>query len=114
MKRILSIATLMCGLFLLISPSGVRASGGGGGEKIKVSKCYFMQGATSWLIKAASSNVSAHLSAWGQSGEYFGEVSNGIWYGGTAMPYLANDPIWVTIKSDTGASVTVHTTPFQP
>ncbi len=31
MKRILSLVVLLCGLALLFAPSGVRASGGGGG-----------------------------------------------------------------------------------
>ena len=67
------------------------------------------------LIKAASSDPTARLFAHRPDGTYIGEVQNGggSRYGGTVMPWQPYDPIYVTIKSSSGGSVTVPTTPFQ-
>ena len=67
------------------------------------------------LIKGASSDSSAHLYAYRPDGTYIGEVQNGGGgrYGGTVMPWHPYDPIYVTIISTSGGSITVPTTPFQ-
>ena len=98
---------------MTLTPAGVKASGGS--EAIKVTKCYYMTGASASLIKASSSSASAHLYAYLPNGEFWGEVQNGggSRYGGTVMRYIPNDPITVTITSSEGAAVTVPTTPFQ-
>lgn len=99
--------------------SGGSGSGGGGSvETITVTKCYCNATATSggqMLIKAASSNSNARLFAYRPDGSLIGEVQNGGGgrYGGTVMPYQPYDPVYVTIVSTTGASITVPTTPFQ-
>jgi hypothetical protein len=107
----------------VVSPalaSGGSGGGGGGGggsqaDTIKVSKCYYQVGSGEGLIKASSSDSSAHLYAYLPDGTLYGEVQNGggSRYGGTVMPYLANDPVYVTIRSSSGGSITVPTTPFQ-
>ena len=83
-------------------------------DTIKVSKCY-INSAGQMLIKAASSDTSARLSAYRLDGSYIGEVQNGggSRYGGTVMPWQSYDPIYVTVKSSFGGSITVPTTPFQ-
>jgi hypothetical protein len=91
----------------------------GGAETIRVSKCYTNATLTSYgqlLIKASSSNTSAHLYAYRPDGTYQGEVQNGggSRYGGTVMGYLPYDPGYMIIVSSTGASVNAPTTPFQP
>ena len=115
MKRILGIVALLCALALLLAPLGVRASGGGSGETIKVSKCFYDAPTGQMLIKAASSNSSGRLYAYLPSGTLLGEVQNGggSRYGGTVMGYQPTDPVYITITSSTGASMTVPTTPFQ-
>jgi len=67
------------------------------------------------LIKAGSSDSSARLFAYPPSGYNLGEVQNGggSRYGGTVMPYYPTDPVFVTIISSSGGSITVPTTPFQ-
>ena len=97
--------------------SGGSGSGGGGTPKvdtIQVSKCY-CNSAGQMLILAASSDSTAHLYPYRPDGTYIGEVKNGggSRYGGTVMPYQSYDPIYVTIISTSGGSVTVPTTPFQ-
>ena len=99
------------------SASGGSSSGGGGGsqtDSIKVSKCYYDANGE-MLIKASSSNTSAHLYAYTPSGTYLGEVQNGggSRYGGTVMGYVGIDPVYVIIISSAGGSITVPTTPFQ-
>ena len=113
MKKVIDFSALLCGFLLLLPPSGVKASGGG--ETIKVSKCYYMPGASASLIKASSTNISAHLYAYLPNGDFWGEVQNGVGskYGGTVMRYIPNDPINVTIISSAGAIIAVPTTPFQ-
>jgi len=83
-------------------------------DSITVSKCY-TDGATQLLIKASSSDRSAHLIAYRPDGTVIGEVQNGggSRYGGTVMPPQPSDPVTVTIKSSSGGSITVATTPFQ-
>lgn len=67
------------------------------------------------LIKASSSDTSAHLYVFLPSGEYQGEAQNGggSRYGGTVMGYIASDPVFVTIISSSGGIISVSTTPFQ-
>lgn len=119
MKRIIALIALSCGLLALLTPSDVRASGGSGGnsgDTIKVSKCYYDAPTGEGLIKASSSDINAQLTAYLPSGEVYGFVQNGggSRYGGTVMRYLPTDPVYVTIKSSSGGSITVPTTPFQP
>jgi len=93
------------------------ASGsGGGGETIKVSKCYYDAPTGEMLIKASSPNTSARLFAYRPDGTYQGEVQNGggSRYGGTVMGWIPYDPGYMTIVSSAGASVNAPTTPFQP
>jgi hypothetical protein len=102
---------------LLNQPRSAASGGGGGGVKvdtIKVSKCYC--NGSQMLIKAASSDPTARLFAYRPDGTYQGEVQNGggSRYGGTVMGFVPLDPGSMTIKSSTGGSITVPTTPFQP
>ncbi|MEI7821210.1 MAG: hypothetical protein WCK55_09860 [Verrucomicrobiota bacterium] len=109
------LALFICG----IAPRQSLASGGSGGgstakvDTIKVSKCYY--GFGQMLIKASSSDSTARLFAYAPSGYNLGEVQNGggSRYGGTVMPYFPTDPVFVTIISSSGGSITVPTTPFQ-
>ena len=101
------------------APSLASGSGGGGGgtvkvDQIKVSKCYWIASGE-MLIKAASSDPTARLFAYKPDGSLIGEVQNGggSRYGGTVMPYTPIDPVNVTIRSSSGGSTTVPTTPFQ-
>jgi len=107
-----------------LASGGGGTSGGGGGtttpkvDTIKVTKCYTNATATGggeMLIKAASSDTTARLFAYRPDGTLIGELQNGggSRYGGTVMPYQPYDPVWVTIKSSSGGSITVATTPFQ-
>jgi uncharacterized repeat protein (TIGR01451 family) len=87
-------------------------------DTIKVTKCYTNGTATSggeMLIKAASSDTTARLFAYRPDGTLIGELQNGggSRYGGTVMPYQPYDPVNVTIRSSSGGSITVPTTPFQ-
>jgi hypothetical protein len=87
-------------------------------DTIKVSKCYTNATATGFgemLIKAASSDPTATLTAYRPDGTVIGNVQNGggSRYGGTVMPFQPYDPGTVTILSSSGGSVTVPTTPFQ-
>jgi hypothetical protein len=63
----------------------------------------------------SSSDASARLFAYRPDGTLIGEVQNGggSRYGGTVMPIQFYDPANVTIKSSSGGSITVPTTPFQ-
>jgi len=122
-----AVATLLVALTLGLLPtttfaSGGSGSGGGGSVKvdsIKVSKCYcnaiVTAGGGEMLIKASSSDATAHLYAYRPDGSYIGEVQNGggSRYGGTVMPWQPYDPGTVTIISSSGGSITVPTTPFQ-
>lgn len=85
---------------------------------IRVDKCYTnatANGGGEMLIKASSSNPDAVLTAYRPDGTVIGQVQNGggSKYGGTVMRYQPYDPGHVTIRSSTGGSVTVATTPFK-
>ena len=87
-------------------------------DTIKVTKCYTNATPTSggqMLIKASSSDPTARLFAYRPDGTLIGEVQNGggSRYGGTVMPYQPYYSATVTIKSSSGGSITVPTTPFQ-
>ena len=118
MTLMLAIGIGMTNQPMTASASGGSGSGGGGGgaqvDSIKVSKCYYNSGGE-MLIKASSSDATARLFAYRPDGTLIGEVQNGggSRYGGTVMPYQPYDPVYVTIKSSSGGSVTVPTTPFQ-
>jgi hypothetical protein len=123
--RLLFVSSLFVGTAAIVStPDYVHASGGSGGgggggtanvDTIKVSKCYYDAPTGQMLIKASSSDSTAHLYAFLPSGAYLGEVQNGggSRYGGTVMPYWPVDPVTMTIRSSSGGSITVPTTPFQ-
>jgi hypothetical protein len=101
--------------------SGGSGSGGGGGgggvrvDSIKVSKCFYDVPTGQMLIKASSSDTTAHLYAYRPDGTYQGEVQNGggSRYGGTVMGWIPYDPGTMTIISSSGGNITVPTTPFQ-
>ena len=100
--------------------SGGSGSGGGGGtttkvDSIQVSKCFYDAPTGQMLIKASSSAATAHLYAYRPDGTFQGEVQNGggSRYGGTVMGYIPYDPGTMTIRSSSGGSITVPTTPFQ-
>ena len=104
---------------LSINMSSSLASGGGSSVKVdslKVSKCFYDTLTGEMLIKASSSDVTAHLYAYRPDGTYQGEVQNGgdSRYGGTVMGYIPSDPGTMTIVSSSGGSIVVPTTPFQP
>jgi len=87
-------------------------------DTIKVTKCYTNATADSggqMLIKASSSDTTVRLFAYRPDGTLMGEVQNGggSRYGGTVMPWQPYDPVNVTIRSSSGGSITVPTTPFQ-
>lgn len=96
---------------------GGHGGGGNGAEVITISKCFTnatAHGFGAMLIKAASSNPAAQLSAYRSDSSLIGEVQNGggSRYGGTVMEIQQYDPGTVTIKSSTGASATCQTGPF--
>lgn len=111
-------------LAVLAAPAAVNAGGGSGGgggggshvDTIKVSKCYYMSGATAMLIKASSSDPTAQLYAFLPDGTYLGEIQNGggSRYGGTVVIYYGPDPVYIHILSTSGGSIDTPTTPFQP
>lgn len=126
MKKVygmLTMVALMCailGMNVSVAYAQHGGSGGGGGsttkvDTIKVSKCFYDVPTGQMLIKASSSDPTAHLYAYLPSGKYLGEVQNGggSRYGGTVMGYVPGDPGHVTIISSSGGSITVPTTPFQ-
>jgi len=120
--RLLFVSLLLVGTAAIVSaPHYARASGGGGGgsakvDTIKVSKCYYDAPTGEMLIKASSSDPTAHLYAFLPSGVYLGEVQNGggSRYGGTVMGFVGPDPVLIAIVSSSGGSIVVPTTPFQP
>ena len=120
------VAALLAAFSVSLAPSPAHASGGSGGsgggstvkvDSIKVSKCFCNAGTAGgeMLIKAASSDATAHLYAYRPDGTYQGEVQNGggSRYGGTVMGWLPYDPGYMVILSSSGGSITVPTTPFQ-
>jgi len=118
-NTILMVAIMALTTGILMQPVTASVSGGSGGgshtDSIKVSKCYYDAATGEMLIKASSSDVTAHLYAYTPSGTYLGEVQNGggSRYGGTVMGYVGGDPVSVVIISTSGGSITVPTTPFQ-
>ncbi|MBI3881304.1 MAG: hypothetical protein HY301_14730 [Verrucomicrobia bacterium] len=122
MKHIKQLGTalvvLVAALFALNFVAPAHASGGsgsGGGtsvDTIKVSKCYC--NGVQMLIKASSSDPTAHLYAFRPDGTYQGEVQNGggSRYGGTVMGFVPYDPGYMIIVSSSGGSVVAPTTPF--
>jgi hypothetical protein len=87
-------------------------------DSIKVTKAYTNATPTSggeMLIKASSSDSAARLFAYRPDGGYIGEVQNGGGgrYGGTVMPYQFTYSATITIRSSSGGTLTVPTTPFQ-
>ena len=84
-------------------------------DSIKVSKCYYDAPTGQMLIKASSSDVTAHLYAYRPDGTFQGEVQNGggSRYGGTVMGWIPYDPFYMVIISSSGGSVVAPTTPFQ-
>ena len=131
MKTLKSNSMLAVAVMLLIAftisllPASSYASGGSGSggsikvDSLKVSKCYcnatIAAGGGEMLIKASSSDATAHLYAYRPDGSYIGEVQNGggSRYGGTVMPWQPYDPGTVVILSSSGGSVSAPTTPFQ-
>ena len=119
----LIMAALLAAFTLCVAATPALASGGSGGsgggsgkvDSIKVSKCFYDAPSGEMLIKAASSDVTAHLHAYRPDGTYQGEVQNGggSRYGGTVMGWIPYNPGTMTIKSSSGGSITVPTTPFQ-
>ena len=114
------LALMSTTLGMSINVAHARSGGASGGsptkvDTIKVTKCFYDVPTGQMLIKASSSDTSAHLSAYLPSGKYQGEVQNGggSKYGGTVMGYIASDPQFVMILSSSGGSITVPTTPFQ-
>lgn len=117
---------LVLALAVVAAPIAVHAGGGSGGggsggggsrvDTIKVSKCYYMSGATAMLIKASSSDPTAQLYAFLPDGTYLGEIQNGggSRYGGTVVIYYGPDPVYIHILSTSGGSIDAPTTPFQP
>lgn len=117
MKRYASLFGLfvcVCAALMASNPAIARK---GGGDTIKVSKCFYADTGSfvELLIKASSSNSSAHLYAYLPSGAYLGEVQNGggSRYGGTVFVTMSV-PATITIKSSAGGSITAPCTPYQP
>ena len=109
-----------------LSRSGGSGSSGGGGSSlnggststvdvIKFTKHSYDAGSYELLVSASSSDRTARLFLYAQSGTYIGEVQNGGGgqYGGNVFVVLT-DPISLTIKSSSGGSATIATEPFQP
>ena len=87
-------------------------------DSVRIYKAYTNATATTGgelLLKAASSDIAAHLFAYRPDGTLIGEVQNGggSKYGGTVMPYQPFDLKTVTIISSSGGSMTAATTAFQ-
>jgi hypothetical protein len=105
------------------SGGGGSGKGGGGGsgtpapgtaDVITVTKCW--SNGPQLLIKASSTDPLAQLYAYRPDGVRIGLVQNGgsNRYGGTVYAGQPSDPGEVTIRSSSGGSITVKTTPFQP
>jgi hypothetical protein len=89
-----------------------------GADRVDVDKCWTNATATSGgqlLVSARSSDRAARLFAYRADGRLIGEVQNGHGqrYGGTVFAWQATDPGTVTVRSSSGGSATVHTTPWQ-
>ena len=114
-SKIVAIA-LLAATVLTTSTTQAFACGGGNTETIKISKCFINPiGGTycQLLIKASSTNGSAHLYAFSETGSYIGEVQNGSGgrYGGSVFIH-STCPALITVISDTGASASAVPTPF--
>jgi len=104
------------------SGGGSGKNGGGGSgtpapgtvDVITVTKCW--SNGPQLLIKASSTDPLAQLYAYRPDGVRIGLVQNGgsNRYGGTVYAGQPSDPGEVTIRSSSGGSITVKTTPFQP
>jgi hypothetical protein len=83
-------------------------------DVINVTKCW--SNGPQLLIKASSTDPLAQLYAYRPDGSVIGLVQNGgsNRYGGTVYAGQPSDPGEVTIKSSSGGSITVKTSPFQP
>jgi hypothetical protein len=117
-SQLFALMALLAAFTIGVMPGPLFASGGSGGgnvDTIKVSKCFYDAPTGQMLIKASSSDPTAHLYAYRPDGSYAGEVQNGggSRYGGTVVAGSPQDPITMTIKSSSGGSITVPTTPFQ-
>ena len=89
-----------------------------GADRVDIDKCWTNATATSGgqlLVSARSSDRAARLFAYRADGRLIGEVQNGRGqrYGGTVFAWQATDPGTVTVRSSSGGSVTVRTTPWQ-
>ncbi|GAB3880536.1 hypothetical protein [Terrabacter terrigena] len=98
---------------------GVPPAARAGADRVEVDKCWTNATATTGgqlLVRARSSDRGARLVAYRADGKLIGEVHNGGGqrYGGTVFPWQATDPVTVTVRSSSGGSVTVPTTPFRP
>jgi len=114
-------AVIATGVGLVSLPTPAFASGGSGGgsvrvDSIKVSKAYYFDTGSyvELLIKAQSSDPTAHLYAYLPNGQLLGEVQNGggSRYGGTVFLSMFI-PQTITILSTSGGATTVLTAPFQ-
>ncbi|WP_344257057.1 hypothetical protein [Terrabacter carboxydivorans] len=88
-------------------------------DRLEVDKCWTNATATrggQLLVSASSSDPGARLQAYRADGTLIGEVHNGGGqrYGGTVFAYEPRDPVRVTIRSSSGGSITIPTTPFRP
>ena len=121
LSAILATVIMAIAVVAVSQPTTTQASGGSGGgsgvkvDSIKVSKCFYDAPTGEMLIKAASSDVTAHLYAFRPDGTYQGEVQNGggSRYGGTVMGYIPDDPQYMVIVSSSAGSIVVPTAPFQ-
>jgi len=66
------------------------------------------------LVKASSSDRSAHLLVYRADGSLIGEVQNGGGgrYGGSVMPYQRSDPGSCVVRSSSGGTSAAPTGPF--
>ena len=90
-----------------------------GVDRVDVDKAWTNATATSGgqlLVSARSSDRTARLLAYRGDGRLIGEVQNGRGqrYGGTVFAWQATDPGTVTVRSSSGGSATVPTTPWRP
>ena len=115
--RVVGLGVFTLGVAVLLTPAPAHAQKGGGVETIRVNKCsYAVTGSyVELLINAGSSNTGARLYAYLPSGQLLGQVQNGGGgrYGGTVF-LTPSVPAIITIRSSTGAVVTVPCVPFQP
>ena len=120
-NALLMATVIATGIGMVSLPTSAFASGGSGGggvrvDAIKVSKAYYFDTGSyvELLIKAQSSDPTAHLYAYLPNGQLLGEVQNGggSRYGGTVFLSMFI-PRTITILSTSGGATTVLTAPFQ-